>query len=292
MHPGKPRSVPPLIDDVSLEVGAKDMPALTATASRIPPASIISIPYLPGQDNAARLAAMRTVQGLGLAPMPHLSARRIASLAELDAFVQRAVAQAGVERCLVIGGDASTPKGPFFDSASLIETGVFERSGIKVIGVGAHPEGHPIMRAADRWDVLERKCNSICERGMTPLIITQFAFDADIILTWLDALRARGLQHPVRVGVPGPAGVAVLARYAVRCGVNACASMLSKYGASIGKLFTTTGPDRFVDRLACGLTEAHGQVSLHVFPFGGVAQSVEWIAQYRAINLPPDQAPG
>ncbi|MFC0254768.1 methylenetetrahydrofolate reductase [Achromobacter marplatensis] len=265
-----------------MEVSAKDIPALTAAAPRMLPGSTISIPYLPGQDDNARLAAARAVRALGLVAMPHLSARRIASLAELESFVTRAVAEAGIERCFVIAGDPSTPLGPFADSSSLIETGVFERAGIQVVGVGGHPEGHPVMSAADRWEVLERKCRSIGMRGMTPLIVTQFGFDADIVLAWLKTLRERGIEHPVRVGVPGPAGIAVLARYAALCGVSACASMWSKYGISLGKLFGTAGPDVFVDRLVAGLTEEHGEVSLHFFPFGGIAQSVKWIAQYRA----------
>lgn len=282
IHPSSPKSPSHITDAYSLEVSAKDIPALTAAAPRILPGSTVSIPYLPGQDNDARLAAARAVRALGLVPMPHLSARRIASLAELDSFVQRAVAEAGVERCFVIAGDPSTPLGPFADSSSLIETGVFERAGIQVVGVGGHPEGHPVMSAADRWEVLERKCRSIGMRGMTPLIVTQFGFDADIVLAWLKTLRERGIEHPVRVGVPGPAGIAVLARYAALCGVSACASMWSKYGISLGKLFGTAGPDVFVDRLAAGLTEEHGEVSLHFFPFGGIAQSVKWIEQYRS----------
>lgn len=282
IHPSSPKSPGRITDAYSLEVSAKDIPALTAAAPRILPGSTISIPYLPGQDNDARLAAARAVRALGLVPMPHLSARRIASRAELDSFVTRAVAEAGVERCFVIAGDPSTPLGPFADSSSLIETGVFERAGIQVVGVGGHPEGHPVMSAADRWEVLERKCRSIGMRGMTPLIVTQFGFDADIVLAWLKTLRERGIEHPVRVGVPGPAGIAVLARYAALCGVSACASMWSKYGISLGKLFGTAGPDVFVDRLAAGLTEEHGEVSLHFFPFGGIAQSVKWIEQYRS----------
>jgi methylenetetrahydrofolate reductase (NADPH) len=282
IHPRSPKSPGRITDAYSLEVSAKDIPALTAAAPRILPGSTISIPYLPGQDNDARLAAARAVRALGLVPMPHLSARRIASRAELDSFVTRAVAEAGVERCFVIAGDPSTPLGPFADSSSLIETGVFERAGIQLVGVGGHPEGHPVMSAADRWEVLERKCRSIGMRGMTPLIVTQFGFDADIVLAWLKTLRERGIEHPVRVGVPGPAGIAVLARYAALCGVSACASMWSKYGISLGKLFGTAGPDVFVDRLAAGLTEEHGEVSLHFFPFGGIAQSVKWIEQYRS----------
>ena len=286
MHPDKPWPASDITHAYSLEVSTKDIAALSAAAPRIAPGSTIAIPYLPREDNDARLAAARAVRGLGFEPMPHLSARRIASLAELASFVERAATEAGVERCFVIAGDPSTATGPFSDSASLLGTGVFERWGMKVIGVGGHPEGHPVMSEAEQWEVLESKCRSISERGMAPLIVTQFAFDADIVLAWLTALRARGMDHPVRVGVPGPASIAVLLRYAALCGVGACASMLSKYGVSIGKLFGTAGPDLFVARLAAGLTEAHGEVSLHFFPFGGITQSEKWIERYRCSTAP------
>ncbi|NHQ89167.1 methylenetetrahydrofolate reductase [Janthinobacterium lividum] len=286
MHHDKLLPAGDITRSYSLEASTKDIAALSAAAPRILPGSTIAIPYLAREDDDARLAAAWAVRRLGFEPMPHLSARRIASLAGLESFVQRAAAEAGVERCFVIAGDPSTPIGPFSDSAALIDTGVFERAGMQVIGVGGHPEGHPVMSKAEQWEVLERKCHSIEKRGMAPLIVTQFAFDADVVLMWLEALRARGINHPVRVGVPGPASIAVLARYAALCGVSACASMWSKYGVSIGKLFGTAGPDLFVERLATGLTEAHGKVSLHFFPFGGIAQSVKWVEQYRSRTDP------
>ncbi|AWH51845.1 5,10-methylenetetrahydrofolate reductase [Stenotrophomonas sp. ESTM1D_MKCIP4_1] len=269
------------IDACSLEVSAKAMPALRAEAGRIARGTTISIPYLASEDDEARLAAARAVREVGLQPMPHLSARRIGSQAALERFIARAVGEAGVEQCLLIAGDLATPAGPFADSASVIDTGILERAGIRVVAVGGHPEGHPVMDAAARWRVLEHKCQSIQTRGMTPKIITQFAFDADTVLAWLDALRARGLGHPVLVGVPGPASVSRLLRYAAMCGVGASTAMLARYGISIGRLLGTAGPDVFVDRLVAGLTDAHGQVSPHLFPFGGIAPSLDWVAQYR-----------
>lgn len=273
-----------LIHGYSLEVSATAVPALVAVADRIASGTTIFIPYLPGEDDETRLVAAATVRDLGFEPMPHVPARRIASLTALDSFIRRAVGEAGVESCFVIAGDAPAPKGPFADSAALIDTGVFERAGITGIGVGGHPEGHPVMSEVERWAVLARKCRSIDQRGMAPLIVTQFGFDADIVLAWLRALRERGIAHPVRVGVPGPAGIATLARYAALCGVSASASVWAKYGISLGKLLGTAGPDRFVDRLARGLTEAHGEVGLHLFPFGGIAQSVAWVERYRDGN--------
>jgi hypothetical protein len=60
------------------------------------------------------------------------------------------------------------------------------------------------------WQTLETKCAEIGRRGMAPLIVTQFAFDADRTLRWLETLRSRGIVAPVRLGVPGPAGIKTL----------------------------------------------------------------------------------
>lgn len=270
------------MDAWSMEVSARGIPALRSVAERVPAGTLIAIPYLPSEDDEARLAAARAVRALGFEPMPHLSARRIESHAALERFISRAVAEAGVEQCFVIAGDPSTPSGPFADSGSLISTGVLEASGIRAVAVGGHPENHPVMSAKQRWQALQYKCEVIEQRGMTPSIVSQFAFDAGIVLGWLLELRSRGISHPVRVGVPGPASVAVLARYAVMCGVGASASMLARYGVSIGKLLGTAGPGVFVDQVSHGLTEAHGDVSLHFFPFGGIPQSLKWIESRRA----------
>ncbi|MCL7713844.1 methylenetetrahydrofolate reductase [Stenotrophomonas mori] len=280
-----PPPTPPasaLIDGYSLEAGARVIPALTTAAASVVPASAVYIPYLPNEDDDARLAAASAVRRLGFEPVPHLSARRIASPAALDTFLARASAEAGVTQCLVVAGDPSIPQGLFSDSASLIETGILERRGIRVVGVAGHPEGHAAMNPAECWQALEHKCRSIESRGMAPLIVTQFAFDADAVLAWLEALRERGVPHPVRIGVAGPSGVAALARYAALCGVRTCASVWSKYGLSVGRLLGTAGPDLFVDRLASGLTGAHGKVGLHFFPFGGIAHTVEWMERYRS----------
>jgi methylenetetrahydrofolate reductase (NADPH) len=269
------------INGCSLEVAAKAMPALREEAHRMARGTTISIPYLPSENDEVRLAAARAVRSLGLEPMPHLSARRIGSHAALERFLDRAVAEAGVERCLLIAGDLPRPAGPFPDSASVIETGLLERAGIRTVGVGGHPEGHPVMAEAERWKALEHKCRSIEERGMAPVIVTQFAFDAEVVLAWLQALRRRDITHPVLVGIPGPASIPRLIRYAAMCGVGASASVLSRYGISIGRLMGTAGPDVFVDRLVNGLTPAHGQVTPHLFPFGGIAPSLTWLEQYR-----------
>jgi methylenetetrahydrofolate reductase (NADPH) len=274
------QTVDRITDNFSLEVTVRDIEILTDVAPRLRQGTVIAIPFLARENGRSRSAAARRVRELGFEPMLHLSARRLASSAELEDFLAQAIAEAAIDRCLVVAGDASDPAGPFADSAAVIGTGIFERAGIRTVGVSAHPEGHPVMNEAQCWSVLERKCSDISRRGMTPLIVTQFAFDADRILDWLASLRARGLAHPVRIGVPGPASGATLTRFAFRCGVGTSASLLAKQGRSLSKLLETSGPNRFVDRLVGGMGKAHGAVRLHFYPFGGIARTVGWIEHY------------
>jgi methylenetetrahydrofolate reductase (NADPH) len=282
VHPNWLKDPVRITEGYSLEVTAKDIVALAEVAPRIWQEAPIAIPFLPGEGNTARIEAAKAVRAAGFEPMPHFSARRIESFEEFDAYLKAAIEEASVRRCFVVAGDPSMPAGPFADTSSLIATGAFEAAGIKVIGIGGHPEGHPVMSEEKCWQVLEAKCADVERRGMAALIVTQFAFDPDLILTWLKDLRTRGLDQAVRIGVPGPAGIKTLTRYAAMCGVSASASVLAKYGLSIGRLLGTAGPDKFVDRLAEGLRPEHGAVRLHFYPFGGLAKTVDWIQAYEA----------
>ena len=268
--------------DYSLEITAKDVDALRAVAGHVPVGTFVSVTFLPGESIEARIAATRSVRELGFRPMPHFSARRLASQGDFEGYLHRVVEEAGVRRCFVIAGDPLESEGPFDDSAALIATGAFERAGIRTIGVGGHPEGHPHMTEEECLQALETKCTAIVARGMKPIIVTQFGFDADAILAWVEAVRRRGVTAPIRIGIPGPAGIKTLLRFAARCGVGASASVLTKYGLSITKLIGTAGPDKMVDRLAAGLGPRHGEVRLHFYPFGGLERTIDWVNAYEA----------
>lgn len=282
IHPAWARAPLSMTDGYSLEMTAKDRAALTDAAAAIAPETPVAVTFLPGESIDARIEAAAEVRRLGFEPMPHLSARRITSHEELEQTVARTVAEAGARRMFLVAGDPPVPAGPFSDTMALIETGIFEANGIEAIGIAGHPEGHPAMNLSETWEALETKRAAITARGMATLIVTQFGFDADAFIDWLEALRTRGIDCPVRIGVPGPAGIKTLMRFASHCGVGASAAVLTKYGISITKLLGNAGPDKLVDRFAERLTPDHGPVRLHFYPFGGLSRTVEWINQYEA----------
>jgi methylenetetrahydrofolate reductase (NADPH) len=267
-----------LFDCYSLEATAKDAALLnTLPAGPARPARVF-VPWLPEEGDAARIAACRTVRELGFEPVPHISARRVESLAALDELLGALREQARATSLFVIAGDLSRPAGPFADSLSIIETGLIEKHGFTEIGIAGHPDDHPDVADAVLWEAMAAKLAALESRGLSSLIVTQFSFDAGRVIDWLAEVRARGHTAPVRIGIPGPAGVRQLLRFATRCGVAASASAVAKYGLSLSRLLGDAGPDRFLNALGEGLaTHDLGAVHLHVFPFGGFAKFGAWL---------------
>lgn len=269
------------LDEHSLEITARERDGLADVAPLLKPGTTVAIAFLPTETNEDRVEAAITVRGLGLEPMPHLSARRLTSERQLETLAQRLTGEAGVRKVFLIAGDPSSPAGPFADTVSMLRTGLFERHGITSVGIAGHPEGHPVMDEAELWLAMDEKISEIRERGMKPSLVTQFSFDADAVLAWLEHLRQRGFDLPVRVGIPGPAGIKRLLRYATMCGVGSSASVLKKYGISLTKLIGPAGPDRLVDQLRAAIHPELGNVAAHMHPFGGLLPTIEWATGYR-----------
>ncbi len=283
IHPDweKPRSN--MADGYSLEMTAKELEGLREAAPLIRPRTQVAITFLPGEEMEQRVEAAVLVRELGFEPIVHLSARRLQSEEQLDWYLGEITSKAQVKRVFIIAGDPPEPEGPYFNSLQIIETGLLQKHGIQIVGIGGHPEGHPNNSNAELWDWMERKIAAIRNGGMIPLVVTQFAFDDDAIVAWVGEMRSRGIDVPVRLGVPGPAGIKRLLGFAKRCGVGASASVMMKYGVSLTNLIGSAGPDKLVDSLDKKLSDAeHGRVRLHFYPFGALTASAEWINQYDA----------
>ena len=282
IHPDweKPRSN--MADGYSLEMTAKETEGLREAAPLIRPRTQVAITFLPGEEMEQRVEAAVLVRELGFEPIVHLSARRLQSEEQLDWYLGEITSKAQVKRVFIIAGDPPEPEGPYFNSLQIIETGLLQKHGIQIVGIGGHPEGHPNNSNAELWDWMERKIAAIRNGGMIPLVVTQFAFDDDAIVAWVGEMRSRGIDVPVRLGVPGPAGIKRLLGFAKRCGVGASASVMKKYGVSITNLIGSAGPDKLVASLDRGLTPDLGRVRLHLYPFGALKASSEWVNEYDA----------
>jgi methylenetetrahydrofolate reductase (NADPH) len=272
-----------LIGTYSIEMTAKDGNALRDARDLIPPGTSVSITFLAGETAPARVAAAAQARSYGFSPRPHISARRIASEQELEGFLAALAREAQIDRAFVVAGDLPTPAGPYFDALAVIRSGLLGRHGVRHVGISGYPEGHPDFPAEKLWQALRDKHRALTDIGHSYDIVTQFGFDAKPVLAWLAELRDKGFAAPVRIGVPGPATVKTLLRFAARCGVGASASVMAKYGVSLTRLLNTAGPDALITELAASIDPArHGEVLLHFYPFGGLARTAQWVRDFSA----------
>ncbi|GAA2576496.1 methylenetetrahydrofolate reductase [Winogradskya consettensis] len=271
-----------LLSDFSLEMTGKDVEELDAARPAIPAGTRINVTFLGNEDLTMRRTAARMVRAAGFRPVPHVSARRLESRAALEAFLSALRVDDAAEQIFAVGGDPGTPHGPYADALSVIESGVLEEYGVRQVSIAGYPEGHPGIPDDVLWPALEAKHAALTGRGLAGEIITQFGFDVDPVLDWIERVRDRGIEMPVRVGVPGPAGVRRLLRFAARFGVGTSTSIARKYGLSITNLMGTAGPDRLLHALAADYhPERHGEVKLHFYTFGGLRATTEWITEFR-----------
>jgi len=272
-----------LVASGSIEMGAHRPADARAIAALLPSGTPVYVNHLPRHSLADSLASLAAVREAGLEPVPHIAARRIGSRAELTDFLGRAVAEAGVRKALVIGGDEAEARGPFADGASLIRSGALAASGLREIGLPGYPEGHPRIPLMELERDLAEKLSLAAAQELGTYMVTQFSFAPARVLEYCAALARSAPGVPVYVGLPGPASTAALLRFAQRCGVSASLRALHAQGLNAVRLVTHTDPGDQLTHLAryCAAhASACNVVGVHVFTFGGVTAASGWMNRY------------
>ena len=274
--PDRPRRAADLLRDVSIELSARERGGEQLCRGFLAPGTAVYINFAPNDSYHEVVQAAARLKRAGFHPVPHIAARYLTSLTQFDDFLVRAIG-AGVEQALIVAGDLERPAGPFHSSIELIETGLLARRGIRAVGVAGYPEGHPKIAAATLDAALDAKLRLLRRDGIAPYIVTQFCFEAAPIVDWVKRIRIIGVDAPVRVGLAGPASIATLAKFAVRCGIGNSLVKLVGGQTSIARLLVEAGPDKVMRVLATTDLAGYGVAGLHVFTFGGLVRTGKWL---------------
>lgn len=278
------RRVRDLVADFSIEITPASAAKHAALADLLPAGTRVYIAFVPGEDHRSVAATAARVRGEGLIPVPHFPARSIVDLAQLDDYLRRVTAEAGVDEVLVIGGGIDLPRGAFSGTGALLETGLFEAYGIGTIGLAGHPEGQRELSAPGAATTLEHKLAYAKQTSAEVRLVTQFMFEAEPLVAWERMIRAAGNHLPIHVGVPGPATVKSLLNYARLCGVGNSMRVLTRQAGNLFKLASLSYPDALIAALAWHrATDPDSRIErLHFYPFGGLARTARWIEAIRA----------
>ena len=271
----------------SIEVTGKQIEKFPLLKDNLPAGTKIFVALIEAQDLEAQIEAAAELHRLGFEPIPHIPARFVRDEADLEARLNAFSGRAGVKTALVLGGGAPEPIGKFDAAIQLLQTGLFQKAGIARIGMAGHPEGNPDITRKHGEDAL---LNALLEKsawlkanGMEGFIATQFLFDAGPLALWASNLHAAGINLPIHVGVPGPATIKTLVRYAAMCGVGNSARFIRKQALNITKLLSVSEPTEFVDQLAT-LHFDKPELNIaapHLYPFGGFDKLFAWLGPKR-----------
>ena len=242
----------------------------------LPPGTAVYVPCLPGAAWQETVAACRRLRLASMCPVPHLTARSVRDASDLRARLTQ-LAEVGVDRLLLVAGDADRPAGRYRDTLDVLESGLLVEHGFDRLGVAAHPEGHPLVERADLERAMTRKVEYAAAEGASMWMVTQFGFAPTATAAWLRCLGAR-FPLGVRVGLAGPTRLSTLVGFAAKCGVRTTARVVTRRPGAL-RLMGRYVPDDFVRDLARHAVEAPESPlrGIHLFGFGGIRATSRWL---------------
>lgn len=271
----------------SIEVTGKQIEKFPLLKAALPEGTKVFIALIEAQDADLQITAATELRKLGFEPIPHVPARFVRDTDALKRRMEAFAEKAGVTAILALGGGAPEPIGVFDAALQMMETGVFQQYGLRRIGIAGHPEGNPDITKRHGDDALLRclqeKSAWISAAGVEGFIATQFLFEAGPVALWASNLRDGGINLPIHVGVPGPATIKTLVKYAAMCGVGNSARFIRKQALNITKLLTVSEPTEYVTQLA-RLHYDRPELNIsapHFYPFGGFDKLFAWIEAQR-----------
>ena len=266
---------------VSIEVTAKHALETEDLGSLFPSGARVYLADLGTHSVDELIQAAARLHTLGYQPIPHIAARRMVNIDDADTRIARFMNEAHVEEFLMVAGSPEKQVGPVASSLAVLESGILQKNGVKKIVVAGHPEGSPDFPDSELMPALNTKQTFSRENNIDVAVATQFSFDVPTIVAWEKSLADAGIDMPIHIGVAGPAKITTLIRYATLCGVGQSLNFLKKRGGALASMVTGFSPDEVVSPLEDHIKSGNGALikQIHVFPFGGLKKSSEWLRE-------------
>lgn len=277
----------------SIEVMPRTAEKVEDFRALLPKGTRVYIAHIDGTPIEDMVATARRIGAEGYDVMPHFPARIIRDKATLQDWVAR-YKDAGVKQGLLLAGGVAQPVGDYATSMQLLESGAFD--GFQRLHVAGHPEGNKdidpdgsdrmVMEAA-RWK------SAFAERTDAQMAMaTQFCFEAQPVIDWVNRLQAEGVKLPVHIGIAGPAKLQTLIKFAIACGVGPSLRVLQKRAMDVTKLLLPYEPTEVLEGLAAhkAANPGFGIEQVHFFPLGGIKTNAQWVTDNGGASGRPANA--
>lgn len=273
--------------DWSIEVTPAGATKIESFAGILEEGTTVNVTFLPGSDPLDTIATAKRLADDGMNAVPHIAARSVQNKEQLDDLLKRMTSQANVREVLVIGGGVDNPVGEFDCTMQILQTGLIQKYGITHIGVSGHPEGSPDISADQLAQAISQKNEFARKEGLSLYMETQFCFDPAAVLAWEKTIRQAGNQLPIRIGIPGPATIKTLFRFAQISGIGPSMRFIAKQARNVAKLMTVQSPHELLAGLAEGMAADNKCLlqHFHYYPFGGFAKTAAYAKAVEQGNI-------
>ena len=273
--------------DWSIEVTPAGATKIESFAGILEEGTTVNVTFLPGSDPLDTIATAKRLADDGMNAVPHIAARSLQNKEQLDDLLKRMTSEANVCEVLVIGGGVDNPVGEFDCTMQILQTGLIQKYGITHIGVSGHPEGSPDISADQLAQAISQKNEFARKEGLSLYMETQFCFDPAAVLAWEKTIRQAGNQLPIRIGIPGPATIKTLFRFAQISGIGPSMRFIAKQARNVAKLMTVQSPHELLAGLAEGMAADNKCLlqHFHYYPFGGFAKTAAYAKAVEQGNI-------
>ena len=242
--------------------------------THLDPSARVTVTASPRKGLEATLSLSERLARAGYTVVPHLSARLVRDSAHLNEVLAR-LSAAGVHELFVPAGDATEAAGEFDGAAELLAAMGPQRSRFDRVGITGYPESHHLISDEETISAMFTKAPHATE------IVSQLCFDTETIAWWIGAVRERGTELPIWIGMPGVVDYAKLVRISMKIGLGESARFLGHHRGWMSRLLTRQfKPDRLLRALEPTVTApSSGVVGFHLYTFNEVGRTERWRRQ-------------
>ncbi len=251
----------------------------------------VSVTYGAGGSTRERTHA--TVARIGrettLEPAAHLTCVG-ATKAEVDA-VARQYREVGVRQIVALRGDPPEDAERYEPHPGGYENGAALVAGLRriadfEISVAAYPEIHPDATSSQAvLDNLKRKLDAGASRA-----ITQYFFDIDVYLRFLDRARAAGIAVPIVPGILPVTNFQQLLRFSAMCGASVPAWLAHQFEGLDEDVTTRQMVAAITAAELCQQLRAYGVNEFHFYTLNR-ADLTFAISHILGLRADPSRAP-
>ncbi|RLM43999.1 MULTISPECIES: methylenetetrahydrofolate reductase [unclassified Haloarcula] len=244
--------------------------------THLPDDATIAITTSPQLGIEKTVEKTEQAAAMGYDVVPHVAARYVEDRAQLEAIAER-LDQAGITDIFVPGGDREEPAGEFESALDLLEALADTEYDFEEVGITGYPEGHDFIDDETLAESMARKA------PYATYIVTQLCYDPDAVLEWVEEIRARGIELPVEVGIPGVMNYQRLMQISQKVGVGDSIKFLRKTTGILGFVKQLVGsrgtyePDELIDGLAPYVGDNDYNIrGIHIYTFNQTPDTEKW----------------